>query len=50
VIFQETRAYLKKIGLREGDLEDSPTSGKTFPDGAHFRIEVPTINSGRECG
>jgi len=45
MIFQETRAYLKKIGLPEGDLGDLPTSGKTFPDGAHFRIEVPTVNS-----
>ena len=45
MIFQETRAYLKKIGLPEGDLSDLPTSGQTFPDGAHFRIEVPTVNS-----
>lgn len=45
MIFQETRAYLNKLGLPEGDLSDLPTSGKTFPDGAHFRIEVPTVNS-----
>jgi hypothetical protein len=45
MIFQETRDYLKKIGLPEGDLWELPTSGKTFPDGAHFRIEVPTVNS-----
>ena len=26
-------------------MGDLLTSGQTFPDGAHFRIEVPTINS-----
>lgn len=45
MIFQKTRDYLTKIGLPGGDLNDLPTSGKTFPDGAHFRIEVPTVNS-----
>jgi len=45
MIFQETRAYLKKIGLPEGDLNDLPTSGGTFADGSHFGIEVPTVNS-----
>jgi hypothetical protein len=45
MIFQDTRTYVKKLGLPEGDLWDLPTSGKTFSDGAHFRIEVPTVNS-----
>jgi len=44
-MFEETRKYLKSLGLPEGDLNDLPTSTQTFPDGAHFRIEVPTINS-----
>ena len=44
-MFDETRASLKKLGLPGGDLYQLPTSGKTFPDGAHFRMEVPTINS-----
>ncbi|RKX75973.1 MAG: peptidase [Spirochaetes bacterium] len=44
-MFEETRKYLKKLGLPDGDLFDLPTSGKTFPDGAHFRLEVPTVNS-----
>ncbi|NPV70189.1 MAG: peptidase [Firmicutes bacterium] len=34
-----------KLGLPAGDAHDLPTSGKTFPDGAHYRLEVPTINS-----
>lgn len=44
-MFSKTREYLKKLGLPSGDLYDLPTSGKTFPDGAHYRIEVPTVNS-----
>ncbi len=44
-IFQETRDYLKKIGMPEGDLWDMPSSPLRFPDGAAFRIEVPTVNS-----
>jgi len=45
MIFQETRDYLKKIGLPEGDLFDLPTSTKRFPDGGAYRIEVPTVNT-----
>lgn len=44
-MFDNTRAFMKKIGLPEGDLYDLPTSGKTFPDGAHYRLEVPTVNT-----
>ncbi len=44
-MFDKTRAFMKKIGLPEGDLYDLPTSGKTFPDGAHYRLEVPTVNT-----
>jgi len=44
-MFDETRKSLEKLGLPQGDLYELTTSGKTFPDGAHFRIEVPTINS-----
>lgn len=44
-MFNATRKYLEKLGLPSGDLYDLPTSGRTFPDGAHYRIEVPTVNS-----
>ena len=44
-MFEATRKYLEKLGLPDSDLWDLPTSGATFPDGAHFRIEVPTINT-----
>lgn len=45
MIFEETRKAMKKLGLPEGDDFDMPTSDKRFPDGAHFRIECPTVNS-----
>ena len=44
-MFEETREYVKKLGLPSGDLFDMPSSGLRFPDGAAFRIEVPTVNS-----
>jgi hypothetical protein len=44
-MFEETRRYVKKLGLPEGDLNDLPTSDARFPDGATYRIEVPTVNS-----
>ena len=42
---EETRNYFSKIGLPRNDLHNLPTSEKRFPDGAQFRIEVPTINT-----
>jgi hypothetical protein len=44
-MFEETREFLKKLGLPSGDLFDMPTSKSRFPDGAAYRIEVPTVNS-----
>jgi len=44
-MFEETREYLKKLGLPPGDLFDMPTSTARFPDGAAYRIEVPTVNT-----
>jgi hypothetical protein len=44
-MFEETRRYAKTLGLPEGDLNDLPTSEAMFPDGAAYRIEVPTVNS-----
>ena len=44
-MFEETRAYLKKLGMPLGDLFDMPSSAARFPDGGAYRIEVPTINS-----
>jgi hypothetical protein len=44
-MFEETREYLKKLGLPPGDLYDMPSSVQRFPDGSAFRIEVPTVNT-----
>ena len=39
----EIKEYLRKMGLPSQDNYELPTSGKTFPDGAHFRTEeLPT--------
>ena len=48
-MFDKTREFLVKIGLPAGDAHDLPTSDKRFPDGAHFRIEVPTVNTAIAC-
>ena len=50
MIFQETRDYLKKIGMPQGDLFDLPTSTQRFPDGGAYRIEVPTVNTADAVG
>ena len=39
----KTRAFLKGLGLPEGDLYRLPDSEKRFPDGAQYRFEVPGI-------
>ena len=48
-IFAQTRQQIQKLGLPESDLWTLPTSGATFPDGAHFRTEVPTVNTIEAC-
>lgn len=40
---QETRQFLKSMGLPTGDAHDLPTSAKRFPDGAQVRIEIPSV-------
>lgn len=40
---KETRAFLKSIGLPEGDAYNLPDSHKRFADGAQYRFEVPGI-------
>lgn len=43
-----TRAFLESIGLPSGDLTSLPDSPLRFPDGASFRIEIPSTE-GRRC-
>ena len=43
-MFEETRQYLKQIGMLQGDAFDMPSSSLRFPDGGAFPIEVPTVS------
>ena len=42
-----SRALLRSIGLPERDLNDLPDSEKRFPDGAMFRVEIPSTEGPR---
>lgn len=43
-----TADFMTAIRLPAGDLEELPTSSKRFPDGAQYRIEIPSTE-GPEC-
>lgn len=34
---------LRELGLPECDRHDLPSSTRTFPDGAHYRVEIPSV-------
>src|SRR5579863_565174 len=34
---------LQELGLPSGDRYDLPSSGLRFPDGAQYRIEIPSV-------
>ena len=38
-----TRRFLESLGLPTGDAHHLPDSPKRFPDGAHYRIEIPSV-------
>lgn len=42
-----TRDFLASLGLPPGDLNELPTSTKRFPDGAHYRLEIPSVEGPR---
>jgi hypothetical protein len=42
-----TRDFLRSIGLPAGDLGELPTSEKRFPDGAQYRVEIPSTEGPR---
>ena len=44
---EPTRAFLESIGLPGGDLNELPTSAKRFPDGAQYRVEIPSTEGPR---
>lgn len=43
MITQDIQRALQDLGLPNNDLYDLPTSEKTFPDGAQYRIEISGI-------
>lgn len=45
LVGKETREYLKRKGFPDHDLYELPESKLRFPDGAQYRLEVPTVNS-----
>jgi Peptidase family U32 len=45
--FAETRALLMSLGLPGGDLHTLPSSSKRFPDGAQYRVEIPSVEGPR---
>ena len=44
---QATRTFLQSLGLPPGDLYDRPASSKRFPDGAQYRVEIPSVEGPR---
>ncbi len=42
-----THDFLGRIGLPAGDCWDLPASLKRFPDGAHYRVEIPSVEGPR---
>jgi len=44
---EATRNFLKGLGLPLGDLMDVPSSSKRFPDGAQYRVEIPSVEGPR---
>ncbi|WP_102346585.1 U32 family peptidase [Bacillus sp. Marseille-P3661] len=40
---QETRDFIEKLGYPSTDCHDLPTSTKRFPDGAQYRVELPSV-------
>jgi hypothetical protein len=43
----ETRDFLRSIGLPPGDLNELPDSAKRVPDGAQYRVEIPSTEGPR---
>ena len=38
-----TRAFVRGMGLPEGDRFDLPSSTQRFPDGGQWRVEIPSV-------
>lgn len=40
---KQTRDLIEKLGFPSKDAHDLPSSNKTFPDGAQYRVEIPSV-------
>ncbi|WP_078553444.1 U32 family peptidase [Bacillus alkalicellulosilyticus] len=40
---EQTRKIINSLGFPSGDCNDLPTSKKRFPDGAQYRVEIPSV-------
>ncbi|QRG70770.1 U32 family peptidase [Brevibacillus choshinensis] len=40
---KQTRELIEKLGFPASDCHDLPTSTKRFPDGAQYRVEIPSV-------
>src|SRR5882757_1367712 len=40
---QRTREFLRSLGLPGADPGELPSSAKRFPDGAQYRVEIPSV-------
>jgi hypothetical protein len=49
-IMEATRRFLASMGLPSGDAHDLPSSTKRFPDGAQYRIEIPSTEGPAALG
>jgi hypothetical protein len=43
IIVQNIQDLLRELELPTGDRHDLPTSEQRFPDGAHYRVEIPSV-------
>jgi hypothetical protein len=41
------REFLRSLGLPDRDPGEPPSSAKRFPDGAHYRVEIPSTEGPR---
>lgn len=40
---KESRDLLEQLGYPSSDFQELPTSAKRFPDGAQYRVEIPSV-------
>jgi hypothetical protein len=47
-VLKTIRDFMETQGVPGRDAHDLPTSTKTFPDGANFRIEIAGVERGKD--